>query len=792
MDTLGTSIETKTLDDLLAVLKTRVTDQELARVRLAYELAEKAHRGQLRKSGEPYITHPTAVAGILAHINLDTDTIAAALLHDVAEDTTITIEQLREQFGDRVARLVDGVTKLSQREAGAPGAQPNSSETLQYRTEREAESLRKMMLSVVDDERVVLIKLADRLHNMRTLAAMKPEKQKRTARETLDIYAPLANRLGIWEWKQELEDLGLRYADPETYDYIARMLAAGAAERDAAVKRYADIIRTTLADNGITDVEITGRAKTIYSLWRKMQNRSKAFDLIKDTQAIRVIIEDDNEADEAPVDPLRDEATTPTKRDRKLAARERLMADPAVQACYMALGVVHRQWPPIPGEFDDYIAVPKDNHYQSLHTAVQTDSGMLEVQIRTRSMHRAAEYGVAAHWLYKDSAQFDESARRQIETLRNAIANIVSGTRDAEQFVETLKEDQLQGQVFAFTPKGKVIELPNGATVLDFAYRIHSDIGDRCRGGRINGVLQGVAYRLRNGDVVEVLTRKEAMPNQEWLQGSTYCVTANAKGKIRAFFRKQGREEHIRIGREIIDREIKRMGVAAWMKADDVMALFGVEKGREDDFLSKVGFGDIGSTAITSRIMEDERRRAHERQERLGGLGSLVDRLRPRPSANGSGGSAKKGQFVVAGVPGLQVEVSQCCRPVPGDPVVGYVTRGQGIRVHHRDCKNILNAEQERLIDVEYQGAAHEVFEIQLLVIAAERTGLLGELATTLGEARINIVDVSIAKRDLKHGEVQVWLKVEVTHTDDATLAMTRLKTVRNVFDVQRVTNGRR
>jgi GTP pyrophosphokinase len=792
------------LAGLLTALRPRATEEELEVVCRAYAVAESAHIDQRRRSGEAYITHPLAVAGILTDLNLDVGTIAAALLHDVVEDTPVTLEQIREQFGDEVAVMVDGVTKLSQREGIRPVAvgetATNGSETFEYRTEREAESLRKMMLSVVKDIRVVLIKLADRLHNMRTLSAMKPEKQRRIARETLDIYAPLANRLGIWEWKQELEDLGLRYAEPDAYEHISNLLAMGAAERDAAINRYIETVRASLHEFGIDNVEVTGRAKQIYSLWRKMQRKGATFDQIRDTQAIRVIIEDaasqvqEPEAEPGSADEASDgSAEAETIRERRLAARKRLMGDPSVQACYTALGVVHRLWPPIPGEFDDYIAVPKDNHYQSLHTAVQTKSGMLEVQIRTRSMHRSAEFGVAAHWLYKDSAHLDDNYQRQIEALRNAIKAIGTDTEDAASFVDALKTEQLIDLVFAFTPKGKVIELPVGATVLDFAYRIHSDIGDRCRGGRVNGAMQSVSYPVRNGDVVEVLTRKEPMPSRDWLHGNTYCITANAKHKIRAFFRKQDREQNIIAGRDIIDREIKRMGVSSWMKPADLFRLFKVEPGKEDDFLERIGFGNITSVSISSHIMEEERRRAQERSERITTLGGLVDLLRPRTALTHAPASgARKGQFIVAGVPGLQVQVAQCCKPVPGDPVVGYVTRGQGIRVHHRECKNIHNAEQERLIDVVYEGASQDVFTVQMLVIAAERTGLLGELATALGEQKINIVDCSIAKRDLKHGEVQVWIKAEVGHIGDISTAMSRLKSVRNVFDVQRVTNGRR
>ncbi len=843
---------TTTLHELLTALKLRSTEGELALVRHAYEVAESAHHDQMRRSGEPYISHPLTVAGILARFNLDAHTVAAALLHDVVEDTIVTLDEIRAQFGDEVAMMVDGVTKLSQREgiksslaAEEATAAEASAETFTYRTDREAESLRKMLLSVVKDVRVVLIKLADRLHNMRTLAAMKPEKQRKIARETLDIYAPLANRLGIWEWKQELEELGLRYAEPEDYAYLSVMLSMGARERDAAVQSYINSVREALTDSGLIDFEITGRAKQIYSLWRKMKRKGTTFDQIRDTQAIRVIIEDqdDEESAESIVDAegvngvnaaasagsangakdgmgaagvtgVNDTAdtdhsrSTPASvdasglppgpsdaariRELKLAAKRRMLGDPGVQACYMALGIVHKLWPPIPGEFDDYIAVPKDNHYQSLHTAVQTKTGMLEVQIRTRSMHRSAEFGVAAHWLYKDSTQLDRKYLNQIEALRSAIKSIGNEAEDATSFVDALKTDQFKELVFAFTPKGKVVELPLGATILDFAYRIHSDIGDRCRGGRVNGAMQPVSYPVHNGDVIEVLTRKEPMPSRDWLHGNTYCITANAKHKIRAHFRKQDREQNIIAGREIIEREIKRMGVTNWMKTEDIFRLFKIEAGAENDFLERIGFGNISSVSISSHIMEEDRRRDQERQERLSGLGSLVDLLRARPAPGHGSSSLKQGQFMVAGVPGLQVEIAQCCNPVPGDEVIGYITRGQGIRVHRRDCKNMANAEQERLIDVVYEGASQDAFSVQLLVIAAERTGLLGELATALGEQKINIVDCQIAKRDLKHGEVQVWIKAEVSHISDISSAMSLLKSVRNVFDVQRVTNGRR
>jgi GTP pyrophosphokinase len=488
------------------------------------------------------------------------------------------------------------------------------------------------------------------------------------------------------------------------------------------------------------------------------------------------------------------EARAAKDRARKLTERARLMAQPAVQHCYMALGVVHRLWKPIPGEFDDYIAVPKDNRYQSLHTAVITEDGKtLEVQIRTRSMHRAAEFGVAAHWLYKDNAQISGEYQKHIEVLREAIKSIGNDTDDATAFVDALKTDQFRETVFCFTPRGKLIELPSGSTILDFAYRIHTDIGDHCRGGKVNGRIEPLTYKLKNGDQVEVITRPSATPSRDWLHDPAYVATNAARTKIRQWFRKQDRAQNIAGGKEMVEREFKRLGVLDWMKLDDVYRLFKIEEGKEDDFLEKVGYGTITLGSVSARIMEEERRRDKERQERLQNLTGFVAPLfragKPAP-APASGTLPKKGQFVVAGVHGMHCEVAQCCNPLPGDPVIGYITRGQGVKVHKRDCKNVQNAEQERLIDVTYVGNTDEAYPVAFRVIAAERTGLLADLTKVLADQKINIIDVSIAKRDLKHGEVQVYLKTELANTQQVMPIMNRLKQVSNVFDVTRV-NGR-
>ncbi len=821
------------LEDLLRLMQPRSSSDDLTLIERAYTLAEAAHKNQQRSSGEPYITHPLAVAGILAETKLDAPTIAAALLHDVAEDTQVTLDDIRAQFGAEIASLVDAVTKLSKRESIAreftPGGNTKGqqSETFNYRTDRDAESLRKMMLGLVKDVRVVLIKLADRLHNMRTMDAMPAEKQRRIARETLDIYAPLANRLGIWEWKQKLEDLGFRYSDPEQYAHLVKMMETGEMVREQRVRRYIDILRDSLAEAGIKDVEITGRTKQIYSIWRKMQRKNISFDQINDSQAVRVIIEDGSDEMEAEpaktiilgeeqpgakvnapmgaeddageidvqqvasrLNEMAREDRATKERARRLAEKDMLMAQPAVQGCYVALGIVHRLWKPIPGEIDDYIAVPKDNRYQSLHTAVITNDGKtLEVQIRTRAMHRAAEFGVAAHWLYKDSsAQVSGAYQKHIDQLREAIKTIGSDAEDAIDFVDALKTDQFTATVFCFTPKGKLIELPTNSTILDFAYRIHSDIGDHCRGGKVNGVMMPLTYKLQNGDQVEVITRSNAAPSRDWLHDTAYVTTNAARSRIRQWFRKQDRAQNIIGGRDVIEREMKKLGVSDWLKLEDVYRLYKVAPGKEDDFLEKVGYGTFTATSVSSRIVEEERRREKERKERLHGLTHLVPLFRPKQT---DAKPPKKGEFIVAGVYGMHCEVAQCCQPIPGDPVIGYISRGQGIKVHHRDCKNAQNAENERLIEVTYVGVSNETYPVQFLVVAAERTGMLADLTRVLAENHINITDVNITKRDLRTGEVVIHLKTELSAAQQISTVMNRLKQVANVFEVTRTTNGR-
>jgi GTP pyrophosphokinase len=822
-----------TVEELLTAMSPRCDKAGLEFILRAYRVAEAAHRTQKRSTGEPYITHPLAVAGILASLKLDATTIAAALLHDVVEDTNLTLDDLRDQFGDEVASLVDAVTKLSQREGikkdfeqadnnaddGANGpAHSVETTTFTYHTDREAESLRKMLLGIVKDVRVVLIKLADRLHNMRTLGALSPERQRKIARETLEIYAPLASRLGIWEWKQQLEDLGFCYADPDTYNYINRMLMAGAKEREAQIAHYISKLHDELDQFGIHNIVITGRAKQIYSIARKMQNKKRSFDQLNDLRAIRVIIEDEtpeSETDavavneptvpetslprvngnghmpeqnfmESLVDAGNNESAEPDERQQKLAKRDKLRTDPGIQTCYMVLGVVHRIWMPIPGEFDDYIAVPKDNHYQSLHTAVIADDGQpLEVQIRTRSMHKAAEFGIAAHWLYKETAPLNEDYQQKLGTLRDAIRSLSSAEEDATSFVDALKQDHFKDTVFCFTPKGKLVELPTGSTALDFAYHIHTDLGNHCRGARVNGIFQPLTYRLRNGDQVEIITKSNATPSRDWLHDPNYVATANAKSKIRQWFRRQEREQNIAAGREMIEREMRRLSVNSWMGIDDILALFKVEKDKADDFMEKVGYGTISITSISGRILEEERRRQKEREQTS--LANIVPNFLRQQTPDRD----RQVGWHVPGVGGLLVNIAPCCTPLPSDPVIGYITRGQGIRVHHRDCRNIINAEPERLIEVVYGGSPQDTYPVQFLVTAIDRPGLLHDLSGVLADQSINILDVKIVHSDPKVAEITVWLKTEMASTGNVAATLNKLSHVRNVFEAKRVLNAR-
>ncbi|HEY3109047.1 MAG TPA: bifunctional (p)ppGpp synthetase/guanosine-3',5'-bis(diphosphate) 3'-pyrophosphohydrolase, partial [Chloroflexota bacterium] len=672
-------------DEVVRRLAGHLNATEQGLVERAYQFAARAHEGQTRRSGDPYIVHPVAVATVVADLHLDCATLCAALLHDVAEDTEFGIDRLSAEFGAEIASLVDGVTKL--RRAEDMLADPAT--RAQARDQAWAESVRKMFLAMAEDFRVVLIRLADRLHNMRTLDFMTPEKQRRIAQETMEIYAPLASRLGIWQIKWELEDLAFRHLEPEAYKDIARKLQSRRVQREKYVIQVQDELGQELKKAGI-EADISGRPKHIYSIWRKMQRRGVDFSNIYDLLALRVIVED-------------------------------------VAACYHALGVVHALWRPIAGQFDDYIAMPKDSLYQSLHTTVIGPEGRpLEIQIRTGEMHRIAEYGIAAHWRYKEGGRRDTKYDDKIAWLRQLLDwhHDVAG---AQEFVESLKTDVFQDQVYVFTPKGEIRELPAGATPLDFAYRIHTDIGHRCVGGKVNGRLVSLDYQLKNGEIVEIITSKSPKgPSRDWLNPNlNYVKTHHAREKIRQWFRRQQREENIVRGREIMEKELARLGLSK-TPSEELAVLLKFEK--VDDFLAALGSGDISPQNVALKLLGEQQPSA---------VGpATIEQPQPRPTSPATGIS-------VRGVGDLLTRIARCCNPVPGEPIVGYITRGTGITVHRSDCPNIASEdERERLVPVEW-GEVTRLYPVKIRLEAWDRDGLLRDVAGVVAEDKINMSTVS-------------------------------------------------
>ncbi|MBI2844978.1 MAG: bifunctional (p)ppGpp synthetase/guanosine-3',5'-bis(diphosphate) 3'-pyrophosphohydrolase [Chloroflexi bacterium] len=693
-------------------------------LRRAYRLAEEAHKGQSRLSGEPYVSHPLATAWLLSELHMDPETIVAALLHDVPEDTATPLKKIQEEFGHDIASLVDGVTKLSR----------VAWESLER---EEAESLRKMFLAMAEDIRVVLIKLADRLHNMRTLGFLPPEKQKKVAEETLEIFAPLANRLGIWQIKWELEDLALHYLDPQKYEEISGLLAEKRTSLEQYIARVIKILEEKLGEEGIR-AEITGRPKHIYSIYRKMVAKERDFHQIYDVRAVRVT-----------VDELKD--------------------------CYAALGVVHSLWKPIPGEFDDYIATPKDNLYRSLHTAALGPEGKpLEIQIRTREMHQMAEYGIAAHWRYKEPGwrgKKDSTLEAKIAWLRQLM-----GWRqelvDAKEFVASLKTDLFPEQVYVFTPKGDIVELPSGSTPVDFAYHIHTQIGDRCRGAKVNGRLVSLDYKLQNGDQVEIITSKTGGPSRDWLNPHLgYVATSRAREKIRQWFKREAREENIAHGREILERELRRLGIDE-ISFEEMAKLFHYEK--VDDFLAAIGYGDLSAQNIATRILEKEREKEEAEEETL-------PAAKPREAAITG--------IRVRGVGDLLTHMARCCTPLPGDEIIGYVTRGRGVTIHRRDCKNLLGKmERERLVEVDW-GEDKKVYPVVIRVEAYDRKGLLKDIAEIVEQEDVNISSSSVttSKKDRKAIFIAT---LEISGMSQLSRILTKIEGLTNVLEARRQAGG--
>lgn len=693
----------------------------------AYAVASYAHLGARRKTGEAYIMHPLAVATILAELRLDPETLAAALLHDVAEDTHFDVAYVRRHFGENVAMMVDGVTKLKRID--------ELGNMKEKQADAKMESLRKMFLAMVEDVRVILIKLADRLHNMRTLEGQKPESQQRIARETLEIFAPLANRLGIWQIKWELEDLSFRYLEPETYEQLSQSMAQKRAEREAWVQEVKRALEELLTQANIKG-EISGRPKHIYSVYKKMTRKDVAFDQIYDIHGFRVTV-------------------------------------PDLTSCYAALGLVHSKWRPIHGEFDDYIANPKDNLYQSLHTAVVgPGGGPMEVQIRTAEMHRLAEYGIAAHWRYKEQTSQDTSFGEKIAWIRQLMEWRTDVT-DADEFVDGMRTDVFQDRVYTFTPRGEVIDLPAKSTPVDFAYHIHTELGHRCRGAKVNGKLVPLDYQLSNGDQVEVITTKRGSPSRDWLNpGAGYVTTQRARSKVRTWFRKQARDESIQQGRQIVEREMKRLSITWSLEA--MAKLFTFEK--LEDFFAAVGYGDINTQQIAQRVLDAERKDREKNEDPV------------LPKHDESASRSVDGVYIL-GVEGLLAQPARCCSPVPGDSVIGYITQGRGVTIHKSTCPNMLakmkNGDNSRLVEVQWGARSEETYPVSIQVWAYDRAGLLRDITGLVADEKINLRSAE-ALTGLKDNMALINATLEIQDVSQLSRIMTKIERLPNVMDVKR------
>ncbi|MEW6573463.1 MAG: bifunctional (p)ppGpp synthetase/guanosine-3',5'-bis(diphosphate) 3'-pyrophosphohydrolase [Bacillota bacterium] len=705
-------------DELIAKIKSYNPNPDEDLLKQAYLFAVSLHGDQKRHSGEPYIVHPVAVAAILGELELDTETIVAALLHDVVEDTGIALKAITDHFGPEIAALVDGVTKLSRLE-------------FRSKEEQQAENLRKMFLAMAKDIRVILIKLADRLHNLRTLEYHSPEKQRAIASETLEIFAPLAHRLGIYRLKWELEDLAFRFLEPAKYRDLAERIMQTRAAREEYTRETIHVIKKRLEESGIT-ADLQGRPKNLYSIYRKMQRQGKDYTEIFDTTGIRAL-----------VDTVRD--------------------------CYAVLGVVHTIWKPVPGRFKDYIAVPKENMYQSLHTTVVGPKGEpLEVQIRTWEMHRTAEYGIAAHWRYKEGRQRDEEVEAKFAWLRELL-EWVHEMKDAREFMEGLKIDVFADAVFVFTPKGDVVELPAGAGPLDFAYKIHTDVGHRYKGAKVNGRLVPLEYTLQTGDIIEIVTGKQPNPSRDWL---AVVRTSQARNKLRTWFKREWREEAVQRGREALEKEARKQGLEFEVLKSEKL----LEQGRRfnlytlEDVYAAVTQGVIAPQTLVSRLREDTQPAE-----------APVSALKPRPPGDAQG-------VRVHGVGDLLIRLAHCCNPVPGDPIVGYVTRGRGVSVHRSDCRNVSawrEQENERLIDVSWEVGFSAPFSVRVEVSAIDRAGLLHDVMSVLAEMKISAAWVTA--RGKKDRMATIEFSAQVRDKDQLEYLVRKINRIKDVFEVRRV-----
>ncbi|MET3682513.1 GTP pyrophosphokinase [Alkalibacillus flavidus] len=721
----------KTIEEVIEDAGRYLNEEHTTFLRLAYDYAKEAHEGQTRKSGEPYITHPVQVAGILIELEMDPATIASGFLHDVLEDTDASYDDLTKEFGEEVASLVEGVTKLGK---------------IKYKSkeEQQAENHRKMFIAMAKDIRVILIKLADRLHNMRTLDHLPEDKQRRIANETLEIFAPLAHRLGISTIKWELEDISLRYLNPQQYYRIVNLMKQKRDERVYYIDKVINEIQGQLDDVNIT-AEISGRPKHIYSIYRKMAIDKKDFNEIYDLLAVRVIVK-------------------------------------SIKECYAVLGIIHTCWKPMPGRFKDYIAMPKPNLYQSLHTTVIGPKGdPLEVQIRTQEMHDIAEYGIAAHWAYKEGKESSqEDMSKQLAWFRE-ILEWQNETNDAEEFMESLKVDFFSDMVYVFTPNGDVIELPSGSVPLDFAYRIHTEVGNKTVGAKVNGKIEPLDYQLQTGDIVEMLTSKHSYgPSEDWIK---ITQTSQAKNKIKQFFKKQRRDENVERGKDIIDKELKNLELSpkeVLVEENIQNAIDKLHINSLEDLYAAVGYQGITTQQAINRLTEKiaKEEKAEDLENSL--IEAQQEMETKRQKKTGIGVNVK-------GMDNLMVRLSKCCTPVPGDPIIGFITKGRGVSVHRTDCPNIKNEDQNRLIDVEWEDVNRQRknYSVDLEISGFDRNGLLNEILQVVNETNTDIVAVS-GKSD-KNKMATINLTILIQNVDHLKRIVERIKHIRDVFTVQRM-----
>ena len=713
--------------DHLTQILAQYSPEDQEKIKQAYELAAKAHEGQMRESGEPYITHPTAVALILSSMGMDAETICAAFLHDVVEDTAITEEEIAEKFTPAVRDIVRGVTKLNKIQFAS-------------KEEAQAENLRRMFLAMSQDIRVILVKLADRLHNMQTLSSCDEQKQKRIAKETLDIYAPLANRLGIYKIKWKLEDLCLKYLEPEAYNFISNAVNQGMQQRNREIEQIVEIVKKKLAENNIS-AHVYGRAKHFYSIYRKMKRQgTDDLDRIYDLSAVRIIVKD-------------------------------------VRYCYEALGIMHSEFIPMPGRFKDYIAMPKANMYQSLHTTVIGKNGNpFEIQIRTEEMHNIAEYGIATHWKYKEGKTDPlTNGEAKLNWLRKMM-DFEHEAKDSAEFIDVVKTELFNDEVFVFTPKGDVKSLPMGSTPLDFAYAVHSSVGNRCIGAKINGRIVNIDAKLKNGDIIEILTASESSnhgPSRDWLN---IVHTNEAKSKIKAWFKKELRQENIEKGRDMLDKEAKRLGcqLSLLTKPKWLEPLFKKYKIQSmDDLYASIGYGGLRVHQIMPRLVEEYKKTVH------------IEENSEKPKAEHKKEKSSNG-VIVKGESNMLVRFAKCCSPVPGDDIVGYITRGRGVSVHRRDCSNLNAFEREREIPVSWDLDADTSYVANIHMLTYDRTGMMIDISNCVYGEKADIASLNVST---KEGTATLVLGVRITDSSQLEGVLKKLKSIQGVIEVYRTNN---